>query len=159
MNIIFSGGIVFIAGLLTQLILWKIRLPRNQTRALLVIFFSLFALSFLFLRYDIFQQLRYLIFTAALVFAYVTTYSAVEVDSPSLLLVLKVAQRGRAGMKRDDVMKTFSDETVLLPRLEDLIAGGMAARSGEKIMLTPRGRLLCDIFIFFRRLLGAPKGG
>lgn len=106
-----------------------------------------------------FEWLRCAFFYVALVFAYITTYSAVEVDSPSLLIVLKIAEAGARGLRHEELLKALGDDVVVLPRLADLARGGMVTPAADKFFISAKGRFFCGIFVLFRRLLGAPKGG
>lgn len=172
MHIAAFGALIFLLGFMAHAALWRLRRPQNHTASLLVIFSSFFAAGIFFAAWlrdcslfdlrppvGIFEWLRCTFFYVALVFAYLTTYSAVEVDSPSLLIVLKIAEAGGQGLRHEELLKALTDKVVVLPRLRDLVRGGMVKQAEDKFIISAKGRFFCGIFVLFRRLLGAPKGG
>ena len=93
----------------------------------------------------------------AFALAYTITYSAIEVDSPSLVMLLEVAKRGEAGMATEEFHTHFSDKLLVDPRVADMLRDGLAVARGEQIVITAKGRAFVRIFIGFRAILGAGK--
>ena len=142
---------------LIHFILWKIRIPHRQTRALLIIF-----LGVLFIGASIFPGPFYALVMIAFVHlsamaAYIITYSAVEVDSPSLLIIKLIA--GPESLSEAELYNRLDDNILVLPRLQDLVRDQHLIFSDGKYHLTNKGRGLASIFIKFRSVLGAAKGG
>jgi predicted transcriptional regulator len=105
------------------------------------------------------QQLHIVLFCTSLALAYITTYSAVEVDSPSLIMVMNIAEASKEGLDKNKIQQIITDETLIKPRIKDLVEKGMIYLDVDKYKLTPRGLLLTRLFIFYRELLNTGKGG
>ena len=140
-------------------------MPRRQTDALLGIFAGVFVLGVVGLRsmpgalQSIFDYLRLSLFYAAAMLAYVISYSAIEAQSPSCVLVLKIAQAGKEGLAKGELEAAMTDEVLVSPRLNDLVRDGLVVIRDDKYELTAKGDCFIGIFIVFRKLLGAVKGG
>jgi hypothetical protein len=91
--------------------------------------------------------------------AYVMTYPAVDVASPTLTMVDAVTRTGAAGMARDEMYLRLDDKILVLPRVADLVREGLARESDARILLTPRGARLATVFRLWQQVLGAGKGG
>jgi len=99
------------------------------------------------------------LFFTSFTLAYIITYSALEVDSPSLLIVKFIADAGPAGLDQDVLSAKLSDELLILPRINDLILDKMAIWKGPKLQLTPKGKWFAKAMIAYRAILKAPPGG
>ena len=173
MIILFWSLIIFFSALCVHFLMWKICLPRtNHTKVLLAIFFGVLVLGLWILKAHpafclmgilppqaLADYAALILLYVSLVLAYITSYSAVEVDSPSLMMIYDIAQAGPKGLKKEEFFARFSDDLLVIPRLDDLVRDGMVVLRQDKYYLTPRGIFWADIFIGFRRLLKAPKGG
>lgn len=170
-------GLATIA-LLVQFSLWKIALPRRQSRAIVVIFAGTTALG-LFVNivqpfgaagglylHSTYDFLAVALFQFATLCAYIITYSAVEVDSPSLLITLLI-EKGRdsrqdrlhKSLTERDLRSILNDDVLVRPRLRDLLRDGHLSAQNGQMQLTSKGRKFVAIFIAYRALLRAPKGG
>jgi len=88
------------------------------------------------------------------------TYSALEADSPSLVMIMSIANAGKKGLDRMALQTNLSDDLLIKPRVMDLILDKMAYMDGEKICLTSKGVIFAKIFILYRNLMGRRiKGG
>jgi len=105
------------------------------------------------------EWLRIGIFHISLTLAYMITYSAIEADSPSLVMVMAIANSGPNGMDAKEFEATLNDDLLIRPRIMDLITDKMAYKEDGRYRLTKKGLLFANIFIYYRRLLRAPKGG
>ena len=105
------------------------------------------------------ELLSVALFVTAFTLAYMITYSAIEADSPTLLMIRTIAAAGDKGIARDDFFATLSDAVLVDPRLRDLITDRMAVLAEGKYRLTGKGRLFASIFTNYRALLGLGKGG
>lgn len=95
----------------------------------------------------------------SLTLAYMITYSAIEVDSPTLVITILIANTGSAGMEKKQFYEAMTNEVLVKPRIEDLLTDKMADCKADRYFLTAKGVLLARLFIFFRSLLKMPKGG
>lgn len=173
MKILILGLILFFTAFILQLIIWKIRIPKRQIKVLLGIFFGTLFTGLLVLKVSPYlipglgiyapkYPLEYLhisISFISLTLAYMITYSAIEADSPSLVMIRAVAKAGSGGLDKKEFEKTMNDDLLVIPRVRDLFNDKMAYMEGDKYRLTPKGVMFARLFVFYRNLLNAPKGG
>jgi hypothetical protein len=162
---------LFLLALAAQLAVWRVRLPRRQTRAILAIFGAVLAAGLLAVRLwpglcgplDPPAGAAGLLHVALLYFSllgsYVISYSALEADSPTLLMVRMIDRAGAEGIAREAFLQGMNDELLVLPRLADLLRDRMAVLAGGRYRLTAKGRFMARLFTTYRRLLGAGLGG
>lgn len=173
MNVLFYGIIIFLTALFIHFIFWKFYLPKNQTMALLVIFCIVLTLgvaiscnkaycvNFLNILkpYGIIEYIQLLFLFSSLSLAYTVTYSAIEVDSPSLLIISHIAQNGKAGLAMSELEQLIMRDALITNRINDLLAGKFIALDNKIYIITPKGRVIANIFILYRKILRIPKGG
>lgn len=160
MHVLSCGLIFFSIAFILHFIIWKIRIPRRQTNALFAIFFGICILGiFLFAKSGFFESLYIFVLFSSLTLAYIITYSAIEVDSPSLSLVTAFDNNAKAGLSREDISKFMTDSKLVIPRISDLVRDKLVYSDSGKFKLTAKGKNFIRIFILYRRLLGAQKGG
>jgi len=96
----------------------------------------------------------------AVMLGYIVTYSGIEVDSPSLVMVLEIHKAGAAGLEQGAFDRQMSNERLVVPRINDLLKGGLAIFDGGLYRLTAKGRAVARLFCFYRWILGKKyKGG
>lgn len=148
-------------------------MPQRQIKVLLHIFFSMLVGSLLIMYHfpHFLERLEFPVLSTlpeymlvvlnciSLILAYMITYSAIEVDSPSLVMILAVAGAGPEGLAKKDFNKLMDNDHLVIPRINDLIVDKMAYKEGDIYKLTPKGMLLANLFSFYRGLLNASKGG
>lgn len=172
MKTLFWGNLVFFFFFLAHVIVWKIRLPVRQTKTLLFILFGgLTASLAAFWRFPSFslaglpvpssaaELLAVALYVTSFILAYMITYSAVEADSPTLVMIKAIADAGPAGLGREHFFSAMSDAVLVDPRLKDLLTDRMAVLGGGRYALTAKGRLFAALFMNYRALLGLGKGG
>ncbi len=163
MTVLIWGIMLSGAAFLIHLLVWKIRLPKRQTKVLLQIFFGTFLLgSFLLwsLEYGrISECIHIFLWGTALTLAYMITYSALEADSPSLVMITSIASEPD-GLSKARFEQLMSDDILIMPRIRDLLRDQLAYQDGGYYKLTPKGRLFARIFIGHRQVMNANhKGG
>jgi hypothetical protein len=156
------------------LIFWKIKLPKRQTKILLLIYFGVLIVGILILidilwffpEYKTFvlksflEYLHICFFYTSLTLAYMITYSAIEVDSPSLVMILKISEAGGTGIHKEKFDETMiNDDLFIKPRINDLINDRTIYLEGNKYKLKPKGFLMAWFFTFYRKMLNTGKGG
>ena len=168
MKTLLWGNAIFFAALLLQLAVWKISLPRRQAKALglLLLLVSLAGLAALLFmpglpfRPETAPEFAHLaLYLISFGLAYLITYSAIEVDSPSLLIIGRIAGAGPRGIDAGALRAGLDNGTLVKPRLDDLVSDRMAALENGRYSLLPKGAVLALVFFNFRRLLKAGKGG
>jgi hypothetical protein len=172
MVIFFWGIFIFLFSLAVQIFVWKIHLPKRQVKTLLQIFFL--TLFFLLLGlvwagnnfpeqsnlpHTLWEFIHLGFFNALIIFCYMMTYPGIEGDSPSLAIVLAISNAGKGGLEKSILKESLNDDLLVRPRIRDMILDNMAYLKKDKYFLTPKGRFIAQIFIFYRNLLGLPKGG
>lgn len=156
-----------ILGFLIHLALWRIRLPRYQTKTLLLIFVLtliavLASINFLNrpplpLPSGLAEYCHISLFVIIFALCYIISYSAIEADSPTLVMIRAIAAKD--GLPEEELRKQASDDVLIIPRVMDLVRDGMVVQEENVYRLTSKGKRFISIFIAFRNLLGAGKGG
>jgi hypothetical protein len=121
--------------------------------------FSLFEGYNRFLPRELFEYLHILFFNISFILAYMITYSAIEVDSPSIVIIMKIYKFGSEGVEQEKLENIVNDDLLIKSRLKDLLIDKMAYLENGKFKLTSKGNLLANIFIYYRKLLGTSEGG
>ncbi len=171
MTVLLWSIVLIFSAFVLQLVIWKIRLPGRQTKTMLSIFFGVLITGCIVLSYSpvsifgirapsgILEFLHVGLFFTSFTLAYMITYTAMEVDSPSLVMITSIAQAGPEGLTKEDFFNSLNDDILVKPRIRDMLRDEMARLEGGRYYLTPKGAVFARIFIFFRSLLKAQKGG
>ena len=164
---------MFLTALFLHVGIWQVYLPKRQTKVFLSIFFGILSGgSVLLFCYSgkiaifgihppssLIEYCRIWLYFVSLVLAYMITYSAVEADSPSLLIILRIAKAGETGCDRHLVENGLDNSLLIQPRLNDLLVDKMARLEAGKYQLEPKGVLMARLFILYRSIMGLGKGG
>ena len=173
MPIVGLGLVLFAGAFLLHLIRWRLAPPGATTRALVAtfVFGTLGGLALVLLLAGIvpgltallppdpIAVLQALLLALALAAAYVMTYPAIEVESPTLVMIQAIARRGEEGLARTTLFAQLTDEVLVAPRVRDLLSDGLAVERGGRLYLSESGRKLVKLFVLWRRVLGAREGG
>lgn len=172
MRVLLYGSALLCAAFFVQLVIWKINLPRRQTRALLAFFFGTLIVGCLILYnapgISIFgvasprglaDYLKIASYFISITLAYMITYSAIEADSPTLVMVTRIYFAGPDGMTKEAFEREMSDDLLVIPRINDLLLNKQVRLEGDVYMITPKGAVFARMFIVWRRLIKADKGG
>lgn len=172
MRALLSGLLVFLVFLVVHLIVWRIRRPTGQYVGLLilsgiVLFGSLATFSWLAIRgeppwffpRDPMEYFSYVLLYVTLSLAYVPTYSCVQADSPSFSILLMIDEVGAKGVSRGELETRFTDEVLVIPRLNDLLSGGLARQVGKRYVITSNGVRMAQVQLYYRGLMRLEKGG
>ena len=162
-----AGG-VFAAAFLLHLIWWRIALPRRQTAALLAVFFGVLVVWLAVSHFlpghwltaaDRWQAIHVAVFHTACSLAYIVAYSALEHRSPSMTLLVAVADSGTAGCSPEELRGLLAGASPVEVRLDAMVHEGMVVLDGDGYRLAPKGRAWATVLTHWRRLLGMPPGG
>lgn len=173
MKILIWGLVIFCLALCVHLVIWKSRIPKTQTKALLQVFFTTLTVSLVLLKFiTIFiavsknyipalfpDYLHIGLFFSSLALAYIATYSAVEVDGPSFFIVMNIDDAGPGGLTEEKFNQIITDDYLVKPRVNDLLRDKMVYLEAGKYKLTGSGFLLARLFVFYRKLLGISRKG
>ena len=164
---------LFLLAFAAQAVIWRRRRPRAQYTGLLGLYLGAFVLvtaGLVAARLACAEAARALpqapldyatfaLLYVGLVLAFGTTYSAVQADSPTMSVLLAVEATGGRGLGLAELLDRFTDRVLVVPRLDDLVAGGLARLRDGRYVIAPRGVLFARTFVLFRRLLGFERGG
>ncbi len=173
MPVVGLGLLLVFVGFLPHWIRWRLAPPADSARVLVIsllagIFGGLLLILLLgwaeprvadLLPEGALGVAHAVLLSLAVAAAYVMTYPAIEVESPTLVIVQAISRRGPEGLARAELFEQLNDSVLVEPRIQDLLDERLAVRDGDRIRPTDRGRLLARVFIGWRTLLGAPKGG
>lgn len=166
--ILFALGLLA-ATFLVHLLWWRIRVPRRQTALILLWFFGALPLGIVVARSvpalqpytptDIWSVLLVAQFQYGAALAYACINSALQHDSPALMVVTYVALSGPGGCTRDDVRTILSDDLLIGARIREFTAGGLVDLVDNRYRLTPRGLRFLRTMTLIRTLFRLPRGG
>lgn len=173
MKTLFWGALIFSLFFLVHLALWRIRLPRRQVKTILIVLFGGLAASLTALAVapdgwrllgvpapsGAPELLQVALLVTALILSYMITYTAIEADSPSLVMISKIQAGGPKGVAKEEFDHFLNDELLIAPRIDDLLTDRMAEFTGGRYRLTGKGRLFALVFIRYRSILGLGMGG
>jgi hypothetical protein len=159
---------VFATAFLVHLAWWRTSIPERQTAVLLSLFFAVLvgwlAVSHylpgrLFTAADHWEAIHVAVFHIACTLAYIVAYSAIEHRSPSMTLLVAVADAGDAGCSPDELRGLLAGASPVEVRLGAMSHDGMIARDGDGYRLAAKGKAWAKVLSAWRRLLGMPPGG
>lgn len=173
MRALIPALVAFSVWIIAHWIIWRVRRPTGQYVGLLALCLAVL-IAFIVGFHAVPSSatglgwllpvtgLDYLSFIAlymALAMAYVTTYSAVQADSPTMSIVLRIEEAGSGGLTLEQIMDQLNDQVLVIPRLVDLVTGNLVRLDGGSYVIGPRGALLAKAHMLYRALLRMEKGG
>jgi len=155
------------AAFLAHWLFWRVRIPARQTAALLAIFSATLVIGLISSAWwppawqfsSTWQVLHVVIFHIAAMLAYVVAYSALEERSPSMTILSRVADAGRAGQSRDELQVMLVNVSPVEVRLTAMVRDGMVREDGGTVVLTAKGWAWANTFSLWRRMLRFRLGG
>jgi len=163
MSVLISGSLLFAVAFLLHLALWRMHYPRNPIKTLVLLFGTVAAAGIIFLSlfasYTAVQYVHIFMFFFSLFFCYLITYSAIEADSPSLVIILEVARCGKEGLAVGQLKESLGNDLLIEPRLKELVESGLVDLKGSTYKINGKGRAFFTPFIIYRKFLGLGKGG
>ena len=159
----------FSIAFLVHWLLWRVKVPRRQTAALLAILLGMLPLGLAAMSWGpgarlagplgLWQYTQIAVFHVALSLAYVVAYSALEEQSPSMTLLLQVARAKPRGQTREELAALLEGRSPAEARLDAMLRDKMVTRSDGQYRLTTKGTLWAAVFSCWLRLLKMDKGG
>ncbi|MDD5465381.1 MAG: hypothetical protein PHP73_03455 [Candidatus Omnitrophica bacterium] len=163
MSVLISGSLLFTIALLLHLVVWRLHYPGNPIKTLILLFGAVLLSGIIFLVsytfYTVPQYLHIVLLFFSLSICYLITYSAIEADSPSLVIVSRIARAGKEGLLFERIRESLGSDLLIEPRLKDLVESGLVDLSGSTYRINEKGRLFVLPFVVFRNFLGLGKGG
>ena len=129
---------------------WRVSLPKKQTRALLVIFLSTIVVTLVASLMAMLPKLTWIELLHVMIFyiptslAYVCFYSAIEEDSPSIGLIQLTKKNIECRL--EDYYSIINSELLIESRLGAMIRDGLLIRAGDNYQLTMKGTRLGHLF-------------
>ena len=167
-----ATALLLLASFAVHLLIWKRRRPRHHIPALLLIFgvtlvLALVAgIAFLLIHpgqsehVSIPQCLHVILFYTSASLAYITAFSGIELDSPTLSLMMFIAKGEAAGVAQEDAALFFAQRPFINTRLAGLLEGGLLREEGDRIYLAGKGSTFFRVILAYRKLYGSiPQGG
>jgi hypothetical protein len=168
-----SGLLAFSLLVVAHIIVWRARKPAQQYATLAILglavlttsvgsFYviqTLSANSISFLPIALFEYFNLSMLYAAFFLSYLTTYSAVQADSPTMAILLRIEEAGEKGLTLNELLAQLDDKVLVLPRIEDLVAGDLVRLHGGQYVIRSGGAFLARVHLFYRGLLKMEKGG
>lgn len=87
------------------------------------------------------------------------TYSALEADSPSLVMIMTIANSGNEGLTQKNFEKKINNDSLIMPRLKDILSEKLAYLDGDIYKLTSKGHIIARIFITYRKIVKRERKG
>jgi hypothetical protein len=163
MQIFLSTCALLVVAFLAQIVLWKIRVPDQQIRALLIIFavvFGLWLVGAVVFSMALLEMLHVGLFYVSISLCYVITYSAIEADSPTLSLIHLLYGKGAQGCSGDEITRFLIQHSFVRARLAALVYSGLIREQNGRYVMPGKPSLAFRIILGFRKVYGSiPKGG
>jgi len=173
MNVLIFSLLLPAIAFTIHLIVWKAHLPTHQKSILICIFSVTLAagliILFIFRQYinllgirapqGLYEYLQICIFFVSISLAYMVTYSALEADSPSLVMIMTIANSGSEGLSQKNFEEKINNDTLIIPRLKDAVSEKLAYFNEDKYSLTPKGRVIARIFLIYRKIIKRERKG
>lgn len=173
MRPVVAGLAVFGLLVVAHVVVWRLRRPAGQYVGLVALALGTLAASLVtflaagaigapgaaFLPGTALDYATIVVLYGALFLAYVTTYSAVQADSPSITILLRIDEAGERGLATGELLAELDDRVLVLPRLDDLVRGGLARHDNGRYVIGPCGALMARVHRGYRALLMMEKGG
>ena len=161
MKYILIESLLLVIALIIQVIIWRIKVPERQTKCIIFINISVLMIFILFVYFFQLQNFfisniyifNFIIFHLITLMSYLITFSAIEADSPSLLILYLIYLKKTDGLLLEELYKILNDQVLIHTRINDLYAGNMAYKSNDRISLTSKGKFMAFMFYQYRKLL------
>ncbi|MCB1192964.1 MAG: hypothetical protein KDK90_21140 [Leptospiraceae bacterium] len=170
MTIFFHGTGIFLFSFFIHILIWRLNLTQKTPKDIIKIFLGLYMVIFVYILVIKFYQnqvnveffINYLyiyIVSFSLFFAYLLTYPAIESDSPSNTILLKL-EKHPEGMPKEELLQIFDDNSSILERIKGLERDRKVIQINGKYILTNEGKRFFKIFKYTRMIYTKePFGG
>ena len=168
------GTLLFASAFSLHLFIWRVRLPRRQTKTLVNIFYGFFFLWCLMssglLQSDsdwrqyfpsrLSEHAHIFSYYCTTTFVYIGGYSLLEADSPSLLIIDRIHKAGSEGLEKNSLYMSLDDNILVTPRVNDLLRDKMSVLVNGRYKITRKGAFMVQVLLFHRKLMKVNhKGG
>jgi hypothetical protein len=169
--IVFATGIgLFLTAFALHVVLWRISVPKRQGRMLAVIFLVVLiagagllsspAATSIDTEFSLLRRLLTILLYCSVCTVYFVLFTAIEADSPTLTMIALIINRRAQGIGREELLRNIDFDSFTRLRLDQLLRDDMVLLDGERLLPTRKGRIVVDIIVTYRYLLGrTPIGG
>lgn len=167
MNTLLSGAGLAAIAFSVHLIVWRVRVPRHEWSALVLVFAIMTALALTAVlispRFVQFGMSPPRLVLTGLVFGglgvvYLILFSALESDSPTLTMLELVRQHRRNGMTEHELASRSAKRAYSNVRLQQMLRDGLAEQVGSRIRATRRGKRVTLFVLVYCQMLGLGRG-
>ncbi len=169
MNVAVFSITLISAVFLLHVILWRVRLPKVHTRTLLFLFLGSLPVALVantllptesaYRLNGFWQHVQVCLFHVSMSLAYIEFYTTIEEDSPSMALLLFLAEAGHAGRAEEEMYELITDQFVVGGRLQSLVNGGLVKIHDNVFRITHLGAAWARLFQIARRVYRLRLGG
>jgi hypothetical protein len=167
MSVLLSASGLFAVTLVVHLVWWRLRVPRQQSAALVGLFLAMAAVGFSMIGAGALvgsglplpRLLLAIMLFGSFGVVYLILFTALEADSPTLTLLGLIAARGSQGIHRDELIRAMERHSYVQARIDQMVADGMAVETATGLRLAAQGLWLSSLVLFYRRLLGRKHVG
>ena len=148
---------------------WRVRVPQRQSAAILFLFMGMLLAGLAAARWwpplqaygpqGFWPALQVSLFQVSMTLASIVAYSALEERSPSMTLLVHVADSNGAGRTSDELYAVLGGMTPIELRLAAMSRDKMLAADGQTYLITAKGRAWATTFGTWRRFIRLKKGG
>ena len=151
-----------------QIILWKIKIPKYQSIIILVIFiinfivlyvpfYLIFCNNFFLEKKFLAELIQVTIFYFGFTGAYLITFTAVEKDSPTIVLMMNIFTKGKKGISIKKIYSIITDYEFIKLRLDDLLFSKLIIYKKKKYFITKKGKKIIKLMYVFQKLINMNK--
>jgi hypothetical protein len=161
MAVFLSASILLAIAFGAHVIWWRLKVPRRQSLALLMLFLTTAVCGFTVIHaVEVFPGqltlprllLAVLLFGSVFV-VYLILFSAMEEDSPSLTLIRLISEAGPIGIHRNDLVRAVKGHSYIKVRIDLMVSDRMAVETPTGLRLASQGLWLSRVVLFYRKLL------
>lgn len=165
-------GLLFLAFVL-HVFIWRLRIPDRQGKAILIVFAATLVAAILAVVWlspsegdwwgrlmgQFMKSVNWITLYIICTLAYLISFTAIEADSPSLVMVEMIREAGERGIAPETLRNSIAKDNLVVPRISDLVRDKMVVNEHDRLFLTPKGKLLSQLFKHQRRLFRMGPGG
>lgn len=169
MRVACAATVLFATAFVLHWLWWRVRVPQRQSAAIMLLFFGVLAVGLGALHsvavfnawgpWGLWPSLHIALFHTAMTLGYVVAYSILEERSPSMTLLVFVADSADRGRSREELHAVLAGLTPVETRIAAMVRDGMIEPDGDGYRITPKGRAWAVTFGTWHRLIRLAKGG
>ena len=162
MKIFLTTLALFVTAFVLHVIIWRIRLPRHQLRALMLVFGSIILLWVPVSVLATISEpdvLHVVLFYVVSSLCYFIIYTTIEADSPTLSLMQYIAVHEPQGIPADQVKQFLTRRPFVKARLSALIHSGEIREQNGCYKISGNPSLFFRLILEFRKLYGPISRG